>query len=141
MELDRASRILNAEWCRELVHGTAYYCVWYYEPGVNIPEIQTLVYLGMGNNEDGAQAYFFQRADSFCAVGDWSRLDAADRALVSAQSIAVFDAASVGCVADINGLAALVDRLAKRVKMGVGWDRILPDEGGAKPARPGDAGV
>lgn len=128
MEIDRTTQVLNAEWCRELVHGTGYFCVWYYEPGVNLPKIQTLVYLGLGTNEDGAPAYFFQEADSFCAVGDWSRLDDAGRAMVSAQSIAAFDAGAVVSVADIDGLMVLLGGLAKRMKLGLGWDHVLPAE-------------
>lgn len=130
MDLDRGAQVLDADWCRELVPGTAYFCVWYFEPGVNIPEIQTLIYLGLGTNEDGNTAYFFHEADSFCAVGDWSRLDDAERALVSAQSIAAFEAGAVGSVADIDGLVSLLGGLAKRMKLGLSWDRVLPDEPG-----------
>jgi hypothetical protein len=128
MELERDKQVLNADWCHELVPGAPYFSVFYFEPALNIPEIRTLVYLGLGKYDDGNPAYFFQAAESFWSVGDWSLLEAAQRKEISAESVVTFSSDAVGGLADIDGLLVLIGGLAKRMKLGIGWDRILPDD-------------
>ena len=45
MDLDRSPRRLNADWCNELTPGgTPYFTVSYAKPGVNLPQVETLIY-------------------------------------------------------------------------------------------------
>jgi hypothetical protein len=128
MELDRAKVILNADWCRELVPGTAYYMVHYFEPGVNIPEIETYVYLGQSKFEgEDAIAYVFQRASSYCEIGDYGNLAVGTRP-PSINHLLSCSKDSIGGIADIDGLMVLIQGLARRMKLGIGWDRVIPDE-------------
>ncbi len=46
MNLDRSRSVIDTEWCSELMPGGPYFTVSYHESGVNLPEVETLVYLG-----------------------------------------------------------------------------------------------
>ncbi len=77
MKKDRV--LLGDEDCRELTPGGLYFNSGYPQPGVNLPHITTLVYLGedISEGSDGEAPhalYVFQRADSYHALGDWSEL-------------------------------------------------------------------
>jgi hypothetical protein len=77
MKKDRVK--LNDEECRELTPGALYFNMGYPQPGINLPHITTLVYLGkeISDGCDGEAPhalYVFQRADSYHALGDWSEL-------------------------------------------------------------------
>jgi len=128
MDLDRSTVTLDADWCRELVSGTAYFLVSYFEPGANIPIVDTYVYLGRSAYEqDGESAYIFQNASSFMELGDYANLDESSHPESSIDHLLSFSADSVVGVADIDGLMVLISGLAKRMKLGIGWDRVLPD--------------
>ena len=55
-------------------------------------------------------------------------MEEAKRKEVSAESIVTFSSEAIRSIADIDGLVVLVGGLARRMKLGLGWDRILPDE-------------
>src|SRR5688572_8408619 len=78
MEVDRSNRRISADWCSELAPGgTPYFTVAYPEPGVNTPEVDTLIYLGSTgiSDDEGGQpriGFLFQEAHSYLEDGDWS---------------------------------------------------------------------
>ena len=128
MELVRDKVRLDEEWCRELIPGAAYFTVHYFEPGVNIPQIETFVYLGQGRFEGSDEiAYIFQGAESYCEFGDVTTMEQSVRPPLLDHLLS-FSKESIGDVADIDGVLVLLQGLAKRIKLGMGWDRILPDD-------------
>jgi hypothetical protein len=131
--MDRTRRMIDREWCRELVTDTGYFMVLYRQPGVNLPEIQTFVYLGASTFDDdspapGRTAFLFQDAGSFQEDGDWRDLSADARKVIAPDKILRFDEESITGVADIDGLLVLLQGLRRRMVLGLGWDRILPEE-------------
>ena len=135
MDVDRSNRKISADWCSELKPGgTPYFTVAYPEPGVNIPEIETLIYLGSTEVSDdgGGQrriGFLFQEAHSYLEDGDWSTLSEARRDEMTADgTVMSYDEQTVGHVADIDGLLVLLNDLREHMRRGLGWDRYLPTE-------------
>lgn len=134
MDLDRSPRRLNADWCSELIPGgPPYFTVSYQEPGVNLPEIETLIYLGSTQiSEEGGPrrtSFLFQNAQSYQEHGDWSTLPEARRGEMPAEhAVMLYDEETVGHVADIDGLLVLLNGLRERMRRGLGWERFLPKE-------------
>jgi hypothetical protein len=135
MEVDRSNRRINADWCSELTPGgTPYFTVAYPEPGVNIPEVETLIYLGSTevSDDEGGQpciGFLFQEAHSYLEDGEWSTLPDAKRdEMTTAGTVMIYNEGSVGHVADIDGLLVLLNDLREHMRRGLGWDRYIPDE-------------
>ncbi len=133
MNLDKSRRVIGAEWCSELVPGSPYFTVSYQESGVNLPEVETLVYLGTTQvEEQEGQAeigFLFQAARSYQQDGDWGDLpDKQREALAADGAVMFYDEGSVVGVADIDGLLVLLNGLRERMRRGLGWDRVLPEE-------------
>jgi hypothetical protein len=133
MDLDRSPRRLDADWCSELTPGgPPYFTVSYPEPGVNRPQIETLIYLGSTqiSGGDGQRiAFLFQNAQSYSEDGDWSGLPEARRDEMAAEyAVMFYDEETVGHVADIDGLLVLLSGLRERMRRGLGWERFLPEE-------------
>jgi hypothetical protein len=133
MDIDRSPRKLNADWCKELSAGnTPYFTVSYPEPGMNFPQIETLIYLGATemSDEDGGPpciGFMFQDARSYIEDGDWSTLPEARQGEIAAEfAVMSFSEDSVGSVADIDGLVVLLSGLRERMRRGLGWDMSLP---------------
>jgi hypothetical protein len=114
MKKDRV--VLGDEGCRELTPGGLYFNMGYQQPGVNLPEITTLVYLGeeMSDGSDGEDPqamYIFQRADSYQAIGDWSQLPEEPARETSLDALVGFPVASSTGVCDLAGLIGRLQRL------------------------------
>ena len=125
--------VLNDGWCRELVPGGLYFHVGYREPGVNLPEIWSLVYLGEdptdgGDGEPPHALHVFQRADSYQEIGDWSELSKERREETSQDTLLAFDARNGGGILDLEGLIGQLQRLQKLISKGLGWECVLPEE-------------
>lgn len=132
MDLDKSHRVINGDWCKELAPGGPYFTVSYREGGVNLPEIETLVYLGSTRLDDESgqsKAHFmFQLASSYQEHGDWSELPESQREdLASDAEVMFYDEDSVGSIADIDGLLVLLNGLRERMRRGLGWDHTLPE--------------
>jgi hypothetical protein len=133
VQLDRSPKTIAAEWCGELVSGGPYFTVSYYQGGVNLPKIETLVYLGFAEtaDDDGhlTAGFLFQDAESYQQDGDWSELAEEQSTELAANGVVMFyDQDSVGSIADIDGLLVLLSSLRKRMLRGLSWDRALPEE-------------
>jgi hypothetical protein len=78
MDLDKSRRVIGGDWCNELAPGGPYFTVSYQEGGVNLPEVETLVYLGSTRLDDEVEQskthFLFQLARSYQEDGDWSEL-------------------------------------------------------------------
>lgn len=131
MDLDKSRRVIGGDWCNELGPGGPYFTVSYQEGGVNLPEIETLVYLGSTPLDDEVgQAktdFMFQLASSYQGDGDWTELPE-ERRRELATEVWSFDEDSVGSIADIDGLLVLLTGLRERMQRGLGWDHVLPEE-------------
>jgi len=132
MDLDKSPRIIGGDWCNELAPGGPYFTVSYQEGGVNLPEVETLVYLGSTRFDEEGQSkthFLFQLARSYQADGDWTTLPEERRTAIAAGAEVMFyDEDSVGSIADINGLLVLLTGLRERMRRGLGWDHVLPEE-------------
>jgi hypothetical protein len=124
--------VIGGQWCNELAPGGPYFTVSYQEGGVNLPEVETLVYLGSTepDHEVGESIHFlFQLARSYQEAGDWTELPEERRVELSADADVMFyDEDSVGSIADIDGLLVLLTGLRERMRRGLGWDYALPEE-------------
>jgi hypothetical protein len=133
VDLDKSRRVIGGQWCNDLVPGGPYFTVSYQEGGVNLPEVETLVYLGwteLNDGESGApQTHFmFQLARSYQMDGNWADLPEERRTELSTEAEVMFyDEDSVGSIADIDGLLVLLTGLRERMRRGLGWDRVLPE--------------
>lgn len=132
MKKDRV--ILNDDWCRELTSGTLYFHVGFREPGVNLPEITSLVYLGEemsdGTDENPSHGMFiFQKADSYQEIGDWSTLPEIRQREISLDVLLAFDVGKTIGICDLEGLIHRLRRLQKLNAKGLGWERALPEDG------------
>jgi hypothetical protein len=130
MELDKSRRVIGGDWCNELAPGGPYFTVSYQTGGVNLPEVETLVYLGstqFDDEEGQSQTHFmFQLARSYQEDGDWTGLPEERRAELATDSDVMFyDEGSVGCIADIDGLLVLLTDLREHIRRGLGWDHAL----------------
>jgi hypothetical protein len=130
MDLDKSRRVIGGDWCNELAPGGPYFTVSYQSGGVNLPEVETLVYLGSTqfDDEEGQSKthFMFQLARSYQEDGDWTKLPEERRAELATDSDAMFyDEGSVGCIADIDGLLALLTDLREHMRRGLGWDHVL----------------
>jgi hypothetical protein len=130
MDLDRSPKKMAADWRSELAPGGPYFTVSYHEGGVNLPEIETLVYLGSAQMEGQARiGLLFQTAQSYQQDGDWSELPEERRTNLAADGAVMFyDENSVGLIADIDGLLMLLGGLRERIRRGLGWDHVLPEQ-------------
>jgi hypothetical protein len=133
VQLDRSPKTIAADWCGELVSGSPYFTVSYLASGVNLPKLDTLVYLGFAETADddghSTTGFLFQDAESFQQDGDWSELAEEQSTELAADGVVMFyDQDSVGSIADINGLLVLLSSLRERILRGLGWDRALPEE-------------
>jgi hypothetical protein len=104
---------IGGDWRMELAPGGPYFTVSYQDSGVNLPEVETQVYLGsMPLDEDDGHVrtgFLFQRALSYQQHGSWVDLSKEKRAELSAEAAVMFyDEDSVGGIADINGLLVLL---------------------------------
>jgi hypothetical protein len=131
VDLDKSRHVIGGDWCNELEPGGPYFTVSYQEGGVNLPEIETLVYLGSTPLDDEvgqSKTYFmFQLASSYQEDGDWTELPE-ERRRELATEVWSFDEDGVGSIADIDGLLVLLTGLRERMRRGLGWDHVLPDE-------------
>ena len=130
MELDKSRRVIGGDWCNELAPGGPYFTVSYQTGGVNLPEVETLVYLGSTqfDDEEGRSKthFMFQLARSYQEDGDWTGLPEERRAELATDSDVMFyDEGSVGCIADIDGLLVLLTDLREHIRRGLGWDHAL----------------
>jgi hypothetical protein len=133
MNLDKSRRVIGGDWCRELAPGGPYFTVSYQEGGVNLPEVETLVYLGSTRLDDELGQpkthFMFQLANSYQAHGDWSELPEKRREeLATNAEVMFYDEVSVGSIADIDGLLVLLTGLRERMRRGLGWDHALPEQ-------------
>ena len=134
MDLNTSRRLIAGDWCRELAPGGPYFTVSYQQPDVNLPEVETLVYLGSTQTEDEAgqpqTLFMFQLAHSYQEDGNWTELPEKRRTELSADAAVVFydEDGLGGAIADIDGLLVLLGGLRERMRRGLGWDRFLPDE-------------
>jgi hypothetical protein len=132
MHLDKSRRAVGGDWCKELAPGGPYFSVSYQEGGVNLPEVETLVYLGSTPLDDELGQpkthFMFQFASSYQAHGDWSELPEKRREeLATNAEVMFYDEDSVGSIADIDGLLVLLTGLRERMRRGLGWDHALPE--------------
>ena len=131
MNLDKSHRVIGGDWCKELAPGGPYFTVSYQEGGVNLPEVETLVYLGSTPLDDedvqSRTHFMFQLARSYQEDGDWTELPEEQRTELAADVMA-YDEDSVGSIADIDGLLVLLTGLRERMRRGLGWDHVLPEE-------------
>jgi hypothetical protein len=133
VDLDKSRRVIGGDWCSELAPGGPYFTVSYQERGVNLPEVETLVYLGSTRLDDAmgqSKTHFmFQLARSYQEDGDWTGLPENRREeLATDAEVMFYDEDSVGSIADIDGLLVLLTGLRERMRRGLGWDHVLPEE-------------
>jgi hypothetical protein len=133
VDLDKSRRDIGGNWCNELLPGGPYFTVSYQEGGVNLPEVETLVYLGSTGLDDEAGVskthFMFQLARSYQENGDWTALPQVRREeLANAAEVMFYDEDSVGSIADIDGLIVLLTGLRERMRRGLGWDHVLQEE-------------
>jgi hypothetical protein len=133
VDIDTSRRVIAGDWCKELAPGGPYFTVSYQQSGVNLPEVETLVYLGSTQAEDEVgqpqTLFMFQLAYSYQEDGNWIELPEERRNELSADAAVVFYAEdSLGGIADIDGVLVLLGGLRERMRRGLGWDRFLPDE-------------
>jgi hypothetical protein len=94
---------------------------------VNLPEVETLVYLGLTRFDYGAGQlkthFVFQSARSYQGDGDWTELPEVQREeLANDARVMLYDEGSVQGIADIDGLLVLITILRDRMLRGLGWD-------------------
>ena len=133
MDLDRSRRTIDEEWCSELAPGGPYFIVSYPEGGVNLPAIETLVYLGSAqlSKDDGQSGlhFLFQNVESYHQHGDWSALsEDLGNDLAAEGAVMFFDEDVLGSIADIDGLLVLLNGLREHMRLGLGWDHVLPED-------------
>lgn len=133
MDLDKSRRVIGGDWCKELAPGGPYFTVSYQEGGVNLPEVETLVYLGSTRLDDEMGQpkthFMFQLASSYQEDGDWSELPAKRREELASDAEVMFcDEDSIGSIADIDALLVLLTGLRERMRRGLGWDHALPEQ-------------
>ena len=133
MDLDKSRRVIGGQWCNELAPGDAYFTVSYQAGGVNLPEVETLVFLGSTKLDDevgeSKTHFLFQLARSYQEDGDWTELPEERRTKLTADAEVMFyDEHSVGSIADIDGLLVLLTALRERIRRGLGWDYALPEK-------------
>jgi hypothetical protein len=131
VDLDKSRRVIGGDWCKELAPGGPYFTVSYQEGGVNLPEVETLVYLGSTqfDGEEGQLTthFMFQLARSYQEDGDWTELPKDRRDELAADAEVMFyDEDSMGGIADIDGLLVLLTDLREHMRCGLGWDQVLP---------------
>lgn len=131
MNKDRV--ILNDPQCRELVPGGLYFDVGYRGSGVNLPEITSLVYLGVemtdaSDEEPSHPLHIFKKVDSYQEIGGWSELPDERQRAASHQALQGYDTRSVIGVYDLEGLIGCLQRLQKLISLGRGWVGVLPDD-------------
>lgn len=133
MDLDKSRRKVEGDWCSELAPGGPYFTISYPEGGVNLPAIDTLVYLGSAqlSKENGQPGlyFLFQDAESYHQHGDWSALsDELSEELSAEGAVMFYGEDTIGSIADIDGLLVLLNGLRERMSRGLAWDRALPNE-------------
>ena len=131
MDLDKSRRVIGGDWCKELAPGGPYFTVSYQEGGVNLPEVETLVYLGSTPFDDEERQttthFMFQLARSYQEDGDWTELPEDRRDELAADAEVMFyDGDGIGGIADIDGLLVLLTDLREHMRRGLGWDHVLP---------------
>jgi len=133
VHLEKSRRVTGGQWCNELAIGGPYFSVSYQKGGVNLPEVETLVYLGSTELDDevgeSKTHFLFQLARSYQEDGDWTELPEERRTELSANAeVMSYDEESVGSIADIDGLLVLLTGLRERMRRGLGWEYALPEE-------------
>jgi hypothetical protein len=131
MKKDRV--VLDDEDCRELTPGGLYFNMGYPQPGVNLPQITTLVYLGeeISDGSDGEEAhalYVFQRADSYQALGDGAQLPEGHARETSLEALVGFPVGTSIGVCDLAGLIGRLQRLQQLMDTGLSWENALPEQ-------------
>jgi hypothetical protein len=133
LDLDKSCKTIGRDWCKELAPGGPYFTVSYQKRDVNLPEVETLVYLGSTQLDDEAgqarTCFMFQLARSYQEDGDWTELpEERRRELAADAEVMFYDEGSVTGIADIDGLLVLLNGLRERMRRGLGWSRALPKE-------------
>ncbi len=133
MNLDKSRRVIGGDWCKGLAPGGPYFTVSYQEGRVNLPQVETLVYLGSTRLDDEfgqpKNHFMFLLASSYQVHGDWSELPEKRREeLATNAEVMFYDEDSVGSIADIDGLLVLLTGLRERMRRGLGWDHALPEQ-------------
>ena len=134
MDLDKSRRVIRGDWCNELAPGGPYFTVSYQQGGVNLPEVETLVYLGSIQFDDvegqSTTRFMFQLARSYQEDGDWTELPEARRGeLATDAEVMFYDEGGVGSIADIDGLLVLLTDLRDTCAAAwVGTTSCLPEE-------------
>jgi hypothetical protein len=113
MKKDRV--VLDDEDCRELTPGGLYFNMGYPQPGVNLPQITTLVYLGeeISDGEEAHALYVFQRTDSYQALGDWSELPEEQPCATSFEALLGFPVGTAIGVCDLAGLIRVLPAMRR----------------------------
>lgn len=132
MELDTSRRVITKHLCKELAPGAPYFQVTYQHQGVNLPEVETLVYLGAIQVKEEGQLqtrFVFQLAWSYQQDGNWTELPQERRKELTADAAVFFYAEdSLRLIEDIDGLLVLLNNLREKMRRGLGWERVLPQE-------------
>ena len=133
MQLDTSRRVITKHGCKELVPGAPYFQVTYQHEGVNLPEVETLVYLGaiqVKVEEGQLQTRFvFQLAWSYHQDGNWIELPKERRKELTADaSVLLWAEDSLRFIEDIDGLLVLLNNLREKMRRGWGWERVLPPQ-------------
>jgi hypothetical protein len=134
MEIDTSPRVMTRGRCKELTSGGGpYFNVTYKKEGVNLPDVETLVYLGSAQMViDGElqTRFMFQHAWSYQEDGSWIELPKERRReLMEDASVLLFPEVLLPLIADIDGLVVLLNQLREKMRRGWGWERVLPPEG------------
>ena|SRR5579859_4806257 len=130
--LDRSRRVVTGGRCKELAPGGPYFEVTYRQEGVNLPDIETLVYLGMTQVQiDGKlqTRFMFQYAWSYQEDGPWPDLSKDQRRELAADGSVFFcPEEMLSLIADVDGLIRSMSNLREHIRAGLGWERVLPPE-------------
>src|ERR1700722_5151158 len=135
MELDTSRRVINrGGYCREFAPGGLYFNITYREEGVNLPEIDTLVYLGMTQVEfekgQPQTRFMFQHSWSYQQDGSWVDLPQEKRKELQADGSVFFSPEEMlPLIADIDGLLARLSNLRDKMRSGLGGEGVLPPGG------------
>lgn len=132
-DLDTSRRLIAGAWCKELAPGGPYFKVTYQQKGVNLPEVETLVYLGASRVQVEAEPmqthFLFQLAWSYQQDGNWLELPQERREqLATDAAVFLCPEDSLKSIADIDGLLLRLNGLRERMRRGLGWEQVLPDE-------------
>jgi hypothetical protein len=73
--------------------------------------------------------FLFQSGESYYRDGDWSALsEERGKDLAAEGAVMFFGEDTIESIADIDGLIVLLSNLREHMRLGLGWDHVLPDE-------------